>query len=78
METSAELGKRGYEFTEHVRSFWVIWSPGHGEPNMAYQTCQQAREVAHELAKEHPGQRFIVLKSDAEFAFQELRATCYM
>jgi hypothetical protein len=68
---------RKYEFTDHVKPFWMVWSPGHGEPSACRNTCQEARDEAYRLAQEHPGRYFLVLKADSRFCFNNIQAICY-
>lgn len=58
-------------FTDRQKGYWVVWSPGHGEPRVKHDDCQAARNEAMRLAEENPGQRFIVMRADSEFSISE-------
>jgi len=70
------------QFNEKESCFWLVWSPGHGEPteflhSTRHTNCIEARDEAKRLAELNPGQVFIVLKADSEFSIQSQKAVCY-
>lgn len=65
------------QFSEKELSFWIVWSPGKGEPTKRHTSCQEARDEAKRLAELNPGQEFIVLKADSCYSIQSQRAIYY-
>ena len=65
-------------FNARESCFWLVWSPGHGEPVKRHLNCIEARDEAKRLAELNPGQRFIVLRADSEFSIQSQNAVCYL
>jgi len=63
------------QFNKRDKSYWVIWSPGNGEPKVSHEFCQDARDEAKRLADLNPGKIFIVLKADSEFCANGKSAT---
>jgi hypothetical protein len=52
--------------TQTESAFWLVWSPsGSTPPKHRHLTEQQAVHEAERLAKEHPGQLFVVVESIA-------------
>ena len=41
--------------------FFVVWAEGGGSPTVKHDTFERARGEAQRLARQHPGQRFLVL-----------------
>jgi len=66
-----------WPFNDRQRPFWVVWSPGHGEPKHRHLMCADARAEAQRLAEQYPGQQFIVLKSDSAYSIGQRIATHY-
>lgn len=68
---------RKYEFTDHVKPFWIVLSPGRSDQVVECNTQSSAEDTAFRLAREHPGVRFIVFKSSSEFRFHNVGAIHY-
>lgn len=41
--------------------FFVVWNPSHGLPRYQHDTHDAAKEEAHRLARQHPGQTLYVM-----------------
>lgn len=56
-----------------VEEFFVVWNPEHGLPHHQHRTVDLARQEAERLARQHPGHRFIVMKSLCECSKDEIQ-----
>jgi len=66
-----------WSFNDRRRPFWIVWSPGHGEPRKRHLWCGDARGEAQRLAEQYPGQQFVVLKGDSAYSVGQRTATHY-
>lgn len=61
-----------------ARAFWLVWSPsGATPPKHRHETAQGATAEAERLAKEHPGQLFVVLEAVAARRVDSMIRTTY-
>lgn len=45
------------------RQFYVVWNPAAGPPSMRHPSEGEARREAERLARAHPMQEFLILRS---------------
>lgn len=48
-------------------SFWFVWTKTGRVPRFAHDTLEGAQQEAIRLARQHPGQKFIVLEATNKF-----------
>lgn len=56
-------------------TFWTVWCPTGGAPTVAHPSLSLATMEAERLARAHPGQQFVVMKSVAGYERNELTVT---
>jgi hypothetical protein len=55
--------------------FWCVWCDGGGSPTVKHRDFHLAKAEAKRLARNHPGQRFVVLAAALAFEKQDLVET---
>lgn len=46
-----------------LTKFWFVWNPAAAVPRFRHPSKAEAQREAERLARQHPGQQFIVLKA---------------
>lgn len=53
--------------------FWFVWNPSNRPPSFKHTTASGAMDEAERLARENPGQTFIVLESVMAYRIDALQ-----
>lgn len=59
-------------------TFFMVWNPNGYPPKVQHGSRKKADDEASRLAREHPGERFVVLMAMAEFMKDDVRVTHYV
>ena len=57
--------------------FWCVWNEGGGSPTVKHSDYATARREAQRLARQHPGNRFVVLAAAVAFEKRDLDEVRY-
>lgn len=52
--------------------FWCVWADGGGTPTVKHSGYEDARREAQRLARNNPGQRFVVLAAAVAFVKRDV------
>lgn len=57
--------------------FWCVWCDGGGSPTVKHADFQRAKAEAQRLARNNPGQRFVVLAAALAYQKRDLDEVCF-
>lgn len=60
---------------QNNESFWMVWNPMRNAPVYQHRTLNNAIAEAERLARENPGQTFIVLESVMAIVVNDIQRT---